>query len=395
MLPQFWMAMVTKMRSLLRYCLATCIVAIIFLLAAAGAEAEHLPFKYLSGLDARWNAAELVCTATVSEMAASGNFPVIEGITLREYLVTAYVDRVFKGDWTEQRITFRFYGLKIANGIEQYIGPPIGDFQPNSRYLLFLRNEAAPEVVTPVFETAIRLAPVGEATEYEALIPQDVSADKTVLAAEMVAAIYVQPSQLMYGASYFGEIVGLLGRTDAARVFESFYRSTDPVVKVEAAKMVASPYSQDRGANERASRVLLAVAADLSAPDFTRADAILRLAEMRVIAARPYAESVALKTEDGSAREFALRALEHIGTRKSEAALVSSLDDPTMTNQFLAAYALQQIECGTSLDESLFRKHQDEIVAEWRSRANQSSSVPHCRPSERARQNVDSPRSTR
>jgi hypothetical protein len=132
-----------------------------------------LPFKYLSGLKSRWNAAEFVCTATVSEVVPSGTLRVIEGTTVREYLVTADVDRVFRGDWTEERITFRSYGLTTADGTVSYIGPPLADFKANSRYLLFLRNKTAPEVITPVFETAIRFAPVGKANHYEDIVPKE------------------------------------------------------------------------------------------------------------------------------------------------------------------------------------------------------------------------------
>jgi hypothetical protein len=73
------------------------------------------------------------------------------------------------------------------------------------------------------------------------------------------------------------------------------------VVSVEAAKMVASPYSQDRAPNERASRVpLLAVVADPSAPDYPRAKAILRLAEMQVIAARMRSKAFPAKIDCSS-----------------------------------------------------------------------------------------------
>ena len=90
---------------------AVVVVTTILLAAFVGANSESLPFKYLSGLESRWNAAEFVCTATVSDVVPSG-MRVIENTTVREYLVTAYVDRVFRGDWAQQQITFRSYGLK-------------------------------------------------------------------------------------------------------------------------------------------------------------------------------------------------------------------------------------------------------------------------------------------
>jgi len=120
-----------------------------------------------------------------------------------------------------------------------YIGPPLGDFKSNSRYLIFLRNKAAPEVVTPVFETAIPLAPVGEPAQYMNVIPEGVTADKSALVAEMIAAIYATPSRLLYSTQYFGYISGLMTKTDGVHVFESFYRSEDPVVRLAAAKMGA------------------------------------------------------------------------------------------------------------------------------------------------------------
>lgn len=195
-----------------------------FLCLVLPSQAEHLPFKYLSTLNARWSAADIVCTATVSDVVETGDLPVIEGTKLKEYLVSAHIDRMFKGRWTEQRIAFRSFGLYSPDGIVQYIGPPTADFRSHSRYLLFLRNETTPEVITPVFETAILLSPQGAATQYLHLIPPGSSADKVALAAEMIAAIYAEPPQLRNSADYFGHIGEILGGSSAAHLFETFYK---------------------------------------------------------------------------------------------------------------------------------------------------------------------------
>ena len=347
--------------------------------ACAACQAEHLPFKYLSSLQARWDVAELVCTATILDIAPTVGLRVIEGTPVREYLVTAHVDRVFKANWTEQTITFRSFGLQSTDGIVAYIGPPLADFRSNSRYLLFLRNETAPEVVTPVFETGIRLAPQGVATRYLHLVPPGASEDKSALAAEMITAIYSEPPSQRGSGDYFGHIGQLLGGASAARLFESFYQDGDPVLRVVAAKMAFGWSHGDPIVREHASKVLREVAADSSAPEFSRADAILKLAEMDVREARPYAEAVVQEAKNMSAREFALRALVRIGTRTSEAALLSALRDSTLVNQFLATYALQRIECGTSLDEKMFRRDHEEIVAAWKSHARRPLTMLPCR----------------
>lgn len=128
--------------------------------------------------------------------------------------------------------------------------------------------------------------------------------------------------------------------------------------------------------NEQASKVLLGVASDSSAPESSRADAVLKLAEMGAQEARPYAEQIALRGKEASAREFALRALVRVGTHTSEDALIHALDDSPLANQFLAAYALQQIECGTLLDEKVFRQDSQRIVASWKDHASCPLSNP-------------------
>jgi len=353
--------------------------ALSFLCVALPSQAEHLPFKYLSTLNDRWSAAEIVCTATVSEVVATGDLPVIEGTKLTEYLVSARVDRIFKGTWTEQRIAFQSFGLYSPDGIVQYIGPPTADFRSHSRYLLFLRNETTPEVITPVFGTAILLAPQGAATQYLHLVPPGGSADKVALAAEMIAAIYAEPPQLRNSADYFGHIGELLRGSSAAHLFETFYKDDDGVLRVVAARMALGWSPDDPFVKERASKVLLGVAADSSAPESSRADAILKLAEMGAQEARPYAEQIALRGKDAWAREFALRALVRVGTRTSEDALIHALDDPFLVNQFLAVYALQQIECGTLLDEEVFRQDSQRIVAYWKDHASRPLGNPPCR----------------
>jgi hypothetical protein len=355
-------------------------VALTFALfgACVTCQAEHLPFKYLSSLQARWDAAEFVCTATVSDVVSSGGLPVIEGTLVVELHIEAAVDRVFKGNWTPQTITFRSFGLRSPDGILNYIGPPLADFRPNSRYLLFLRNETAPEVVTPVLETAILLPPLGTASQYLSTILPGTSGDKAALAVEMIAAIYAEPPQQRSSADYFGHIGQLLGGVSAAHVFETFYHDADPVLRVVAAQMALGWSPNDRIVHQHASKVLLEVAADSSAAESARADAALKLAEMDVRKARPYAEAIVLNGKDESAREFALRALVRIGTRASAVALVHALSDSVLVNQFLATYALQRIECGTSLDEYAFRRQHEEILAAWESHASRPSTTPPC-----------------
>jgi hypothetical protein len=351
-----------------------------FLWLALPSQAEHLPFKYLSTLKARWSEADIVCTATVSEVAPTGDLPVIEGTKVREYIVSANVDRVFKGSWAEQRVAFRSYGLYSAEGIVQYVGPPLADFQPNSRYLLFLRNGAPPAVVTPVFETAILLAPPGATTRYLGLIPHNTSIDNSALAAQLLAAIYAQPPQRRDSEEYFGHIGELLGGVAAAQVFETIYEDRDPTLREVAAKMASEWSNHDPIVDEHASKVLLAVAADSSAPEPSRADATLYLSEMQVREARPYAEEIVLEGRDATAREFGLRALVRIGTKSSELALMHALTDSVLTNKFLATSALQQIECGTSLDEDMFRRDGERIVAAWESHMTHPLTKPPCMP---------------
>jgi hypothetical protein len=351
-----------------------------FLWLALPAQAEHLPFKYLSTLKARWSEADIVCTATVSGVEPTGDLPIIEGTKVREYVISANVDRVFKSNWAEQRIAFRSYGLYSPEGIVQYVGPPLAEFQPSSRYLFFLRNGAPPEVVTPVFETAILLAPRGTTTRYLGFIPYGTSVDNSALAAELIAAIYAQPPQRRNSEEYFGHIGELLGGVAAAQIFETIYQDRDPALREVAAKMASEWSNHDPIVDEHASKVLLAVAADSSAPEFSRADATLYLSEMHVQEARPYAEQIVVEGRDATTREFGLRALVRVGTKASEPALMHALTDSVLANKFLATLALQEIECGTSLDEDMFRRDSERTIVAWESYSTHPLTKPPCMP---------------
>jgi hypothetical protein len=204
------------------------------------------------------------------------------------------------------------------------------------------------------------------------------SGDKAALAVEMIAAIYAEPPRQRSSADYFGHIGQLLGGVSAAHVFETFYHDADPVLRVVAAQMALGWSPNDRIVHQHASKVLLEVAADSSAAESARADAALKLAEMDVRKARPYAEAIVLNGKDESAREFALRALVRIGTRASAVALVHALSDSVLVNHFLATYALQRIECGTSLDEYAYRRQHEAILAAWESYASRPSTTPPC-----------------
>jgi len=169
----------------------------------------------------------------------------------------------------------------------------------------------------------------------------------------------------------------VLGKA-AARLFESFYGCTDPALRVVAAKMASQWSHHERIFDQHASKMLLAVAADESAPEFSRADATLYLSEMGEEGARPYAESILQHAKNSAAQEFALRALIRVGTRSSESALFNALNEPILVNQFLATYALQRIECGTSLDETQCRRRPEKVIDAWRAYTNRSLKRPPC-----------------
>ncbi len=378
-----------------RSCLS-CVVLVA--IASSCSQGEPLPFKYLSNLTSRWKAAELVCTATVLDVEESGRLPIVEGVKLHEYFVTAKVDHIYKGRWTKEKVTFRWLSLYWPNGPILYVGPPTDSFQSNSRYLLFLKDEAAPEAITPVMETAFPLAKEGSATQYLHLVPpeniekfslspmeEERSAQlslpievKSVLAAEFVAAIYAE--RKYPPETYFGNIAEVLGGQNAANVFGVLYSSSDPVIRGVAAKMASQWSGHKPPFEERAEEILFEVAEDESAPEFSRADAINYLAENGREDVRPYAEELTRYAKNSSAREYALRALNRIGTQNSETALSTALDDSVLTNQFLATAALQKIECRSRIDESQFRSDPHSFIAPWKAYLKGKSTVRPCKP---------------
>ena len=128
------------------------------MLAAQGS--ASLPWVFPGDFRERLRISDLVVSGTIEETVQAGN-RIVDGTKVTANVARFRVDRVFQGNAAERelRITwFTLYWEMTGKGFA-YSGPPLADFRPGKRYLVFLRR-ARPgwQVAMPVYAIEVELA---------------------------------------------------------------------------------------------------------------------------------------------------------------------------------------------------------------------------------------------
>src|SRR5438309_512107 len=96
--------------------------------------ASQLPWVYPGDFNER-----LIVSGTIAS-TARGNTRTVDGVEVTANEAKIKIDRIFKGEAKSATMQFLWFSPASASGFLIYSGPPLADFKPSVRYLVFLRH---------------------------------------------------------------------------------------------------------------------------------------------------------------------------------------------------------------------------------------------------------------
>lgn len=167
---------------------------------------------------------DLVVSGTIEDTSPNG-VQIVDRIELSASTAHVRVDRVFQGDST-QKVRFTWFTLQCPTsaGVFVYSGPPVACFQPQKRYLIFLKRDTSGWVVAlPLYAIEIKLAPASPSGAPRDLSHASIQRRYEAIAEELETAASLAPVPLPgstgEAAEYFSTAFDLIGGCA-----EPFYR---------------------------------------------------------------------------------------------------------------------------------------------------------------------------
>lgn len=184
-----------------------------------------LPWTFPGDFRERLRMSDLVVSGTIEETFRAGN-RTMDGTEVTAHAAHVRVDRVFQGNAAGEKLRFAWSTLRIpttGTGFA-YSGPPLADFRPGKRYLIFLkRARAGWEVAMPLYAIDEELAATPPLGALRDLSQVPLQQRYEALAEELENAALAQPvpppGMTGKAASYFPSVFDLLGGCA-----EPFYR---------------------------------------------------------------------------------------------------------------------------------------------------------------------------
>lgn len=224
------------------------LLLVVSTVAASGArEASYLP-----GIQARWNASDLVCIGDANSPVRTGVVHLIDGANRDQLSADVVLETCLKGQ-VPNSSEIRVLGDYVAAVTENargfaYSGPPLG-FVHKGQNLLFLRKGPAQDefaVTVPIYQTAIPLADVRP--DYPtATSPGFV---KAVITTELEHAMLQSEDSvrgtvnqgfgdpLLSDIGYINYVLGYLGLSDGAAELSRFSGSAPVAIQRDIAVML-------------------------------------------------------------------------------------------------------------------------------------------------------------
>jgi len=197
-----------------------------------------LPWVFPDDFRERLRMSDLVLSGTIKESIRDGS-RTVDGTKVTTNVAHVRVDRVFQGNAARGMLRFTWFSLYMVTtgGGFAYSGPPLADFRPGKRYLIFLKRARSGWTVSmPVYAIEAELAaapPHGALRDLSQVPLQQQYQD---LAEELEDAALAQPvpppGMTGEAATYFPWVFDLLGGCA-----EPFYR-----------RFLSSPSPELRGA---------------------------------------------------------------------------------------------------------------------------------------------------
>jgi hypothetical protein len=181
------------------------------------------PWIFPGDFRERLRMSDLVVSGTIEDTSPIG-VQIVDRIELAASTARIRVDRVFQGE-SIQNLRFKWFTLQCSTSGGFYSGPRPACFQPQKRYLIFLRRDTSGWVVAlPLYGIEIQLAPALPSGAFRDLSHASIQRRYEAIAEEleMTASLLPVPLPGSTGeaATYFSEAFDLIGGCA-----EPFYRS--------------------------------------------------------------------------------------------------------------------------------------------------------------------------
>lgn len=201
----------------------------------------RLPWIFPGDFRDRLRMSDLVVSGIISGTAQTG-VRTVDGAKAMAHVASIRVDRVFQGSAPGRQLRFTWFSLymRVEKGYGfAYSGPPLADFRPGKRYLLFLKRAGSDwEVAMPVCAIEEELAAAPPRGSVWDLSRATTRERYRALAEELEDAALAQPAppKGMTGeaSTYFPSIFDLLGAC-AEHFYDRFASSSSPELRKAAA----------------------------------------------------------------------------------------------------------------------------------------------------------------
>jgi hypothetical protein len=198
-----------------------------------------LPWTFPGDFRERLRISDLVVSGTIEGTFRAGS-RTVDGTEVTAHAAHVRVDRVFQGNAAGEKLRFAWFTLRMPTTGRGFIysGPPLADFRPGKRYLIFLKRiRSGWEVAIPVVAIEEELIATPPRSAPRDLSPVPLRQRYQEIAEELENAALAQPvpSPGMTGeaASYFPSVFDLLGGC-AEPFYRRFLSSPSPELRSAA-----------------------------------------------------------------------------------------------------------------------------------------------------------------
>ena len=205
---------------------------------------NSLPWVMPGDFLQRLRISNLVVSGTVESSSPRG-VQTVDGTKLTVNTTRLRVDRVFQGK-TREELEFTWFTFFVGDagkpGGFAYSGPPLADFRPRKRYLVFLKRDKSGWVVAmPVYKLEVELAPEspsGSLRDLSELLPEQ-RYEAIAQELETAALLVPIPPRGMTGEAetYFPAVFDLLGAC-AEPFYRWFVSSPSPELRAAALRQL-------------------------------------------------------------------------------------------------------------------------------------------------------------
>lgn len=234
---------------------AACLV---WMLLSASAQVR-VPWTFPGDFRDRLQISALVVSGTIEDSSTTG-VQTIDHIDLIRNAAHFRVDRVFQGS-ARGEVSFLWYRLYAPPKGGGVVGslPPVANFRPHERYLVFLQKGTTGWVVAiPLYAIEVKLAPTPHARAIGDLSQAPTDKKYEALAQELeTAALLVPPPQpgvTGEAVTYFPAILDLLGGC-AEPFYRRFFSSPSPELHRAALNWLQLIQSHDMTCKSSAGKI--------------------------------------------------------------------------------------------------------------------------------------------